>query len=29
MNQNHLNRRAFIKKTIEYAACATLGMAGP
>jgi hypothetical protein len=29
MNQNHINRRAFIKKTIEYAACATLGMAGP
>jgi hypothetical protein len=29
MNQNNINRRAFIKKSIEYAACATFGMAGP
>jgi hypothetical protein len=29
MNQNHINRRAFIKKSIEYAACATFGMARP
>lgn len=29
MNQNHINRRAFIKKSIETAACAAFGMAGP
>ena len=29
MNQNHINRRAFIKKSIEYTAVATFGIAGP
>jgi hypothetical protein len=29
MNQNQINRREFIKKSVEYAACAAFGITGP